>query len=176
MLAYQFDVVTLHTPIKIAMHETMTETTVGRLIFNQALDGKMDYVNEIMTKPKISKLLAKIFEKHGMDATRDTIDRMKLLGFEMATVSGITWAMADLIIPPEKKEIMQKARTTKWRSSTTSSRKVAHAAGTQEPHHQRLGESKGRTRKARLRASSRRTIPSIRSSIPVPAVRGPSRS
>ncbi len=85
------------------------ETTVGRLIFNKALDGKLDYVNDIMTKKKLSKLLGKIFEVHGMDVTRDTIDRMKLLGFEMATVSGITWAMADLIIPPGKKDIMKGA-------------------------------------------------------------------
>ena len=93
MLAYQFNVVTLHTPIKI----DGMETTVGRLIFNKSIGGNLDYINDIMTKPKISKLLSKIFETKGMDATRDTIDRMKLLGFEMATVSGITWAMSDLI-------------------------------------------------------------------------------
>ena len=44
-----------------------------------------------------------------MDATRDAIDRMKLLGFDMATVSGITWAMADLISRRRKKEIIKKA-------------------------------------------------------------------
>jgi DNA-directed RNA polymerase beta' subunit len=105
MLAYQFNVVTLHTPIKI----DGMETTVGRLIFNKSIAGNLDYINDIMTKPKLSKLLSKIFETKGMDATRDTIDRMKLLGFEMATVSGITWAMSDLKAPPEKKEIIQKA-------------------------------------------------------------------
>ena len=105
MLAYQFNVVTLHTPIKI----DGMETTVGRLIFNQSLGGLVPYVNDIMTKPKLSKLLSKIFEKSGMDATRDTIDRMKLLGFEMATVSGITWAMSDLMTPPEKTAIVKKA-------------------------------------------------------------------
>jgi DNA-directed RNA polymerase subunit beta' len=107
MLAYQFNVITLHTPIMIAGIEA--ETTAGRLIFNNALDGNIAYVNELMTKPKISKMLSKIFESKGMDITRDIIDRLKLLGFEMATVSGITWAMADLIIPPEKKGIVKKA-------------------------------------------------------------------
>ena len=107
MLAYQFNVITLHTPIMIAGIEA--ETTAGRLIFNNALEGNIAYVNEIMTKPKISKMLSKIFESKGMDITRDIIDRLKLLGFEMATVSGITWAMADLIIPPEKKGIVKKA-------------------------------------------------------------------
>ncbi len=102
VLAYHFDAVKLHTPIVL----DKVETTTGRLIFNKALDGKIEYVNDTMTKKKLSKLLGKIFETHGMDATRDTIDRIKLLGFEMATISGITWAMADLVIPPEKAEIV----------------------------------------------------------------------
>ncbi|MDR3582137.1 MAG: DNA-directed RNA polymerase subunit beta' [Candidatus Pacebacteria bacterium] len=105
MLAYHFNVITLHTPIKMGP----LETTAGRLIFNQALDGNIEYVNELMTKPKISKMLSKIFESKGMDITRDIIDRLKLLGFEMATISGITWAMADLIAPPQKKEIIGRA-------------------------------------------------------------------
>jgi DNA-directed RNA polymerase beta' subunit len=105
MLAYHFGYITFHTPIRMGT----LETTAGRLIFNQALDGKIEYVNELMTKPKLSKMLSRIFEVHGMDITRDIIDRLKLLGFEMATISGITWAMADLIIPPQKKEIIKKA-------------------------------------------------------------------
>jgi DNA-directed RNA polymerase beta' subunit len=104
-LAYHFGVITFHTPIKLGP----LETTYGRLVFNKALDGKCDYVNDMMTKKKMSRLLAKIFEIHGMDVTRDIIDRIKTLGFEMATISGITWAMADLIIPPEKPRIIKKA-------------------------------------------------------------------
>ncbi len=46
---------------------------------------------------------------HGLDVAREVLDKVKLLGFEMATISGITWAMADLIIPIEKTEIVRKA-------------------------------------------------------------------
>ena len=105
ILAYHFGHVKLHTPVMF----NNLETTVGRLIFNQALDGKAEYVNDLMTKKKLSKMLGKIFEVHGMDATRDCIDRIKLLGFEIATISGITWAMADLVIPPEKAGIIKGA-------------------------------------------------------------------
>jgi DNA-directed RNA polymerase beta' subunit len=104
-LAYHFGFITFHTPIKIGA----LETNYGRLVFNKALDGKCDYVNDMMTKKKLSRLLSKIFEVHGMDVTRDIIDRIKTLGFEMATISGITWAMADLIIPPEKPGIIKKS-------------------------------------------------------------------
>jgi len=105
LLAHHFGVVTFQTPIIF----DKVETTVGRLIFNQALDGKSEYVNDTITKKKLNSLLGKVFQDHGMDATRDVIDRVKHLGFDMATRSGITWAMADLVIPPEKAGIMKKS-------------------------------------------------------------------
>jgi DNA-directed RNA polymerase subunit beta' len=105
LLAYHFGKVDIHAPI---MFHGL-ETTVGRLIFNNALAGTLPYVNDTITKKKLNALLGRVFESHGMEATRDAIDRVKQLGYDMATVSGITWAMADLIIPKEKPEIIKKA-------------------------------------------------------------------
>lgn len=50
-----------------------------------------------------------ILEIHGIEIARKILDNLKLLGFEMATRSGITWSMADLIIPSKKKEIVDVA-------------------------------------------------------------------
>ena len=111
MIAYQFGVVTLQTPVVIMESGAKLETTVGRMVFNRELDGKVDFVNDTITKKKLHKILAVLFDKHGVDAAREAIDRIKLLGFEMATVSGITWAVADLTIPKEKKGIMEKAES-----------------------------------------------------------------
>ncbi len=105
LLAYHFGAVKLQTPI---VWQGM-ETTVGRMIFNRELQGYVPYVNETMTKKKLNKLLNGIFESHDVDAVRETIDRVKLLGFEMATISGITWAISELIIPEEKKELLREA-------------------------------------------------------------------
>jgi len=105
LLAYHFGHITLHTPL---MFKGM-ETTVGRLIFNQTLGGKIEFVNDTVTKKKLNAILGKIFQVHGMDATRDAIDEVKNLGYSMATTSGITWAMADLIIPTEKEQVIEKA-------------------------------------------------------------------
>ena len=105
IIAYQAGVVKLQTPV---MWNGM-ETTVGRMIFNRELGGYVDYVNDTMTKKKLNKMLNGIFEAKGVDAARETIDRVKLLGFEMATISGITWAISELVIPKEKKEILRKA-------------------------------------------------------------------
>ncbi len=107
MLAYHFGQIKLHTPLRVRGIDV--ETSAGRLIFNRALNGTLPYVNETVTKKKLNAFLGRVFEVHGMETTRDVIDRVKTLGYEMATVSGITWAMADLIIPKEKEGIMHKA-------------------------------------------------------------------
>ncbi len=104
LLAYQNHFIALHTPIMVDGRET----TVGRLIFNEALQGALPFVNDTVTKKKLNALLGTAFEKHGVETTREIVDRVKKLGFSMATTSGITWAMADLIIPKEKEGIIRK--------------------------------------------------------------------
>ncbi|MGC9598788.1 MAG: DNA-directed RNA polymerase subunit beta [Minisyncoccia bacterium] len=105
LLAYEFGAITLHTAIRV----DGVATTLGRLVFNEALRGKLEFVNETVTSRKLKKMIEKILDVHGMDTARAVLDEVKLLGFRIATISGITWAMADLIIPAEKQEIMGKA-------------------------------------------------------------------
>ena len=105
LLAYEAHAITLHTPIRV----DAVDTTLGRLIFNKALDGKIPFVNEKVTSKKLKKMIEKILDVHGLEVASDILDRVKLLGYNIATVSGITWAMADLIIPGEKGEIVRKA-------------------------------------------------------------------
>jgi DNA-directed RNA polymerase beta' subunit len=106
MFAYEGGVITLHAPIIVPV---VGETTLGRLIFNVALGTSIGYVNEHLNKKKLAKLIEKIVDEHGFEKAREALDNIKLLGFEMATRSGITWAIADLVIPAEKKEIIVKA-------------------------------------------------------------------
>ncbi|HEX4104439.1 MAG TPA: DNA-directed RNA polymerase subunit beta' [Candidatus Paceibacterota bacterium] len=110
-LAYEANAIELQTAIRLPAHDGAApiETTLGRLIFNEALNGQMEFVNETVTSKKLKKFIERILDEKGLDSARDVLDRVKLLGFEMATVSGITWAMADLIIPKAKPEILKKA-------------------------------------------------------------------
>ena len=109
LLAYENDVIMLQTPIRVPVKGVLTDTTLGRLIFNEALNGKVDFVNETVTSKKLKKMIEKVLDVQGLDIARDTLDRVKGLGYRIATVSGITWAMADLIIPVEKEGIVHKA-------------------------------------------------------------------
>ncbi|MBI2623101.1 MAG: DNA-directed RNA polymerase subunit beta' [Candidatus Liptonbacteria bacterium] len=105
LLAYDTGAITLHAPILV----NGLETTLGRLIFNEALMGTVPYVNEVLNKKKLSHLIESVLNAHGTEVARGVLDRVKLLGFEMATNSGITWAMSDLITPREKADVLARS-------------------------------------------------------------------
>ncbi len=108
-IAYQNGLISLQAPIRVANRET----TFGRLLFNQLLDGEPEsfLVNDTLTKRKLAKYVESLVEHYGLEKAAELLDKIKDLGFEAATKSGITWAMADLIIPEKKKEIIKKAET-----------------------------------------------------------------
>ncbi|MGB9608961.1 MAG: DNA-directed RNA polymerase subunit beta', partial [Minisyncoccia bacterium] len=85
------------------------KTTVGRIIFNESLENLVPFVNEVLNKKKLAKLIESLVENYGTQKAVELIDRLKLLGFEYATLSGITWSIYDLIIPKEKPEIIARA-------------------------------------------------------------------
>ncbi|MCH7759890.1 DNA-directed RNA polymerase subunit beta' [candidate division TA06 bacterium] len=100
---------TLHTKIRYRINGQMIETTVGRTIFNEILPEGVDYLNETLDKEKLQKLVALVFRKDGTQVTAQFLDRLKSLGFEYATLSGLTVGMDDLIVPKEKNKIIEEA-------------------------------------------------------------------
>jgi DNA-directed RNA polymerase beta' subunit len=105
MMALEFGAITLHSPVRIGSQTA----TLGRFIFNRALEDKTAFVNDTMTNKKISKLIEALIVQEGIPYMAGVLDRLKLLGAEFATKSGITWSIADLTVPHEKKEIVAKA-------------------------------------------------------------------
>ena len=85
------------------------ETTVGRIIFNQALPEGYGFVNKLLTKPDIRAIEGDIWDEYGEDVTVKFLDEIKNLGFKYATKSGVSWGMQDLRIPKEKKSIVDEA-------------------------------------------------------------------
>jgi DNA-directed RNA polymerase subunit beta' len=83
-------------------------TTVGRAIFNQILPDELRFVNESLDKGRVKDLVAKCYQKLGLEATTDLVDRIKAIGFKYATRSGVTIAVSDLTVPGEKAQIVSR--------------------------------------------------------------------
>ncbi len=89
--------------------ERLIKTTVGRVLFNRVLPKNVRFVNETLEKGGIKDLIADVYEVCGEEETVRAADRIKDIGFQYATVSGFTIAVADITIPPNKQEIINSA-------------------------------------------------------------------
>ncbi|MCI0597617.1 DNA-directed RNA polymerase subunit beta', partial [Candidatus Parcubacteria bacterium] len=86
------------------------ETTVGRLLFNTVLPNDYPYVNELITKKVLGRIIVDCIKKYGLEAVPEIINRVKRFGFEYATKSGVTWSLGDISVPEEKREVIDAAR------------------------------------------------------------------
>jgi DNA-directed RNA polymerase subunit beta' len=121
--AYQLGQVAVHSEIKVRattwydddgsrLPEQQTrilDTTVGRVLFNRVLPEEVQFMNHKLDKGDVKDLIAEVYELCGQEVTTRVADRIKSMGFEFAMRSGTTLAVADITIPPERKEIIQEA-------------------------------------------------------------------
>ena len=84
-------------------------TTVGRVIFNDALPVLFQFQNVQVKKETVSNLIKRLFIEFPLDVVGVTLDQLKALGFKYATWSGLTISIVDMVNPPKKKEILDQA-------------------------------------------------------------------
>ena len=113
-LAYELGVVHLHAKIKFyyqpdGQAPTLLDTTVGRVIFNSALPAELRFVNRVLDKGALKKLVAEGYKKLGLEGTAELVDAIKDIGFRYATRSGTTIAIDDIHVPEEKARILEVA-------------------------------------------------------------------
>jgi DNA-directed RNA polymerase subunit beta' len=87
-------------------------TTVGRVIFNNAipLDWNHAFVNHVVDKGALKKLITDCYRKYGNAPTAEFLDAIKALGFNFATQSGTTVSISDIIVPQEKYDLLENAQ------------------------------------------------------------------
>lgn len=107
LLAMENGVVDLHAPIKLLEKGKVIETTPGRVLLNSILPEDFPFVNEVVDKKGISKLVSKVYEKYGVERTAQFLDDLKELGFKMATKGAISIGVEDLKVPQVKREILR---------------------------------------------------------------------
>ncbi|MBI2798251.1 DNA-directed RNA polymerase subunit beta' [Candidatus Saccharibacteria bacterium] len=99
ILAHQDGAVDLRAAVKVRIDGKLVDTTVGRLIFNEALPEGIEFVNETLNKAKLKKIMAEVFAKLGKEATAELADNIKTLGFSYSTLSGMSIGADDLVVP-----------------------------------------------------------------------------
>jgi len=110
VLAYEFNNIDLKAKIKIKNSKksnNFIETSAGRIIFNEALPQKFPFQNNLIVIKGLRNIIGEIIEKYPREVVKETLDKVKKLGFEYSTLSGITWGMGDLSVPKEKSEILK---------------------------------------------------------------------
>ena len=94
-------------------------TTPGRVIFNEEIDRALaesvdlegeaghEYINRTLDKREMGDLIAELVDVYGAPAIAPVLDMIKSLGFTYATRAGISVSKNDVVIPPNKEEILQ---------------------------------------------------------------------
>ena len=111
-IAYKEGGVTLHAPVKIMVEDlvdgelkkVMRDTSVGRVLFNQYVPREVGYVNEIISKKSLRKIISNVIKACGVTRSAQFLDDIKNLGYKMAFRGGLSFNLGDVIIPKEKEE------------------------------------------------------------------------
>ncbi|KAA3648510.1 MAG: DNA-directed RNA polymerase subunit beta' [Bacteroidetes bacterium] len=105
----------LHAKIKVKVNDKgekrLIETTCGRVLFNQVVPEEVGYINELLTKKSLRDIIGDILKSAGTAKTANFLDDIKSLGYNMSFKGGLSFNLEDVIVPPEKEEMMEKANT-----------------------------------------------------------------
>lgn len=113
--AYESGAIMLQTPIIVPVKGETRQTTLGRVYFNEVLPEDFAYVEDIMGKKRLGKVLASVFEKYGSEVTAQVADDIKDIALEYATLGAVSTGMTDYFNVPEMGEIIREGeeRATK---------------------------------------------------------------
>ncbi len=130
LMAYQAGEVTLQSKVKVRIerewegkkYRKIIDTSVGRLIFNNAIPQGLGYVerktaddmfkleiDKLVVKKDLGKIVDRCFRRFGATKTSEVLDAIKSLGFKYSTRGGITVGFQDITVPAAKPEILDRA-------------------------------------------------------------------
>ena len=93
----------------VEFHNQFISTTVGRAILNDRLPEGMPFVNGLLKKKGIGQLINYLYLNLGLETTVHALDRIKELGFQYATMSGLSVGLDDMVIPESKYTVVHDA-------------------------------------------------------------------
>ena len=116
IIAYNEKRCDLHAPVKVMVNDIvdghsvrhMVETSVGRVIVNNIIPEEVGFVNTIISKKSLRDIIQNVINLVGFARACTFLDGIKNLGYRMAYLAGLSFNLDDIIIPPEKDELINK--------------------------------------------------------------------
>ncbi|MGN0519205.1 MAG: DNA-directed RNA polymerase subunit beta' [Candidatus Fimenecus sp.] len=130
VMAYDEGYIGLHSKIKVRMtkeidgevRSELLDTTLGKIIFNNPIPQDLGFVDRsdpanafklevdfLVNKKTLGQIIDKCIKVHGVTVAAEMLDKIKAQGYKYSTKSGITVAVCDATIPPQKGELLEKA-------------------------------------------------------------------
>ena len=118
IIAYNEKKVDLHAIIQVRLpmrqedgtvKQVLTETSVGRVLFNRVVPEEYGYINQLLTKKALRDIIGDILKKTDTSTTAKFLDDIKNLGFTMAFRGGLSFNLGDVIIPEIKGTLIAEA-------------------------------------------------------------------
>jgi DNA-directed RNA polymerase subunit beta' len=132
ILAYENDYITLQSKIKIRVERKdengedisgIVESTLGRFLFNEFIPQDLGFVDRsvpenkfnleidfMVGKKQLKKIVTNMINTHGTFATAEVLDKIKSTGYHYSTRAAMTVSIADMTVPPQKQEMLEKAQ------------------------------------------------------------------
>jgi DNA-directed RNA polymerase subunit beta' len=116
IIAYNEGKVDIHAPIKVYVDDIdkdrnpvriMLETSVGRVMVNEYVPKEVGYVNEVLGKKALRDIIGDVIKVCGVARTAQFLDDIKDLGYQMAFKGGLSFNLADVLIPQEKDKLVE---------------------------------------------------------------------
>lgn len=134
ILAYENDVITLQSRIKVRMEKKLqdgtvvrdnVESTLGRFIFNEVLPQDLGFIDRtkpenllalevdfLVNKKGLKQILEKVINTHGAFKNAEVLDYIKAMGYKYSTKAAMTVSISDMTVPVEKSELLAQAQAT----------------------------------------------------------------
>ncbi|WP_436773270.1 DNA-directed RNA polymerase subunit beta' [Yinghuangia sp. YIM S09857] len=82
-------------------------TTLGRALFNELLPSDYPFIDTEVGKKQLSAIVNDLAERYPKVEVAATLDNLKAAGFHWATRSGVTVSISDVVVPPNKAQILE---------------------------------------------------------------------
>ena len=119
LIAFNEGQLDLHALIKVRVNvedeegnlvNKLVDTTTGRVLFNQAISDEVPFINQLLTKKNLKKVIGDILRRTNFKVAAEFLDNIKDLGFTWAFKGGLSFNLGDLITPSIKEKTLIEAQ------------------------------------------------------------------